>query len=105
MDLWVTEPTGEKADYSNNRTQIGGLVSRDFTQGYGPEEYLLKKSMRGKYKLEVNYYGSSAPTLTGSVTLMVDVFTNYGRKNEKRQTITVRLRESKDVVQVGEVSF
>jgi len=105
MDLWVTEPSREKAYYSNNRTTIGGLVSRDFTQGYGPEEYVLKRSMKGEYKIEANYYGSSAPALTGGVTLQVDVFTNYGRKNEKRQSLTIRLTESKDVVHVGTVKF
>lgn len=105
MDLWVFEPSGEKADYSNNRTQIGGLVSRDFTQGYGPEEYLVKKAMKGKYVIKVNYYGSSAPKLLGAVTLQVDVFTNYGRANERRRNLTVRLTESKDEVLVGEIAF
>jgi Ca-activated chloride channel homolog len=105
MDLWVTEPSGEKANYSNNRTTIGGLVSRDFTNGYGPEEYVLKKAMRGKYKIEANYYGSSAPSLTGAVTLQVDVFTNYGRKDEKRQTLTIRLTTGKDEIHVGDISF
>ena len=42
IDLWVTEPSGEKAFYQHNRTTIGGLVSRDFTQGYGPEEYMVR---------------------------------------------------------------
>ena len=41
MDLHVVEPSGEEAFYSHNRTTIGGLVSRDFTQGYGPEEYMV----------------------------------------------------------------
>ena len=105
MDLWVTEPSGEKAYYSNNRTTIGGLVSRDFTNGYGPEEYLLKKRMSGKYKIEVNFYGSSAPELTGPTTLQVEVFTNYGRADEERKAITLRLDKAEDVIHVGEVKF
>ena len=44
IDLWVTEPSGEKCFYGHNRTTIGGLLSRDFTDGYGPEEYCLRKS-------------------------------------------------------------
>src|SRR5208283_2955842 len=44
IDLWVTEPSGEKAFYGHNRTMIGGLVSCDFTQGYGPEEYLVRRA-------------------------------------------------------------
>ena len=35
MDLHVIEPSGEEAYYSHNRTRIGGMVSRDFTAGYG----------------------------------------------------------------------
>ncbi len=75
IDLWVTEPSGEKAMYNHNRTTIGGLVSRDFTGGYGPEEYMVRKAMHGMYKIEANYYGSRAAKLLGPVTVQVDVFT------------------------------
>lgn len=105
MDLWVFEPTGEKAYYGNNRTQAGGLVSRDFTQGYGPEEYLIHKAVRGTYKMQANYYGSSGPTLTGPVTLQLDIFTNYGRTNEERKTVTLRLEGVKDVIDICEIKF
>ncbi len=105
MDLWVNEPSGEKAYYSNNRTQIGGLVSRDFTQGYGPEEYLLKKAMSGTYTIQANYYGSQSPELTGPVTLQVDIYSNYGREDEKHKAITIRLENTKDLIDVGEISF
>ncbi len=59
IDLWVTEPSGEKIDYSHNRSTIGGRMSRDFSNGYGPEEYTVKKAMQGKYKIQANFYGSS----------------------------------------------
>ncbi len=105
VDLWVIEPSGEKAYYSHNRTSIGGLVSRDFTQGYGPEEYLLKKMRSGKYNIKANYYGSNQQNLTGPATLTVSVFTNYGRPNEKRQLITLRLEKVQEVVEVGVVDL
>ncbi|MBQ2529998.1 MAG: hypothetical protein II547_07070, partial [Treponema sp.] len=35
IDLWVTDPDGEKCFYGNKLTQNGGRISRDFTQGYG----------------------------------------------------------------------
>ncbi|HEY9069050.1 MAG TPA: DUF2135 domain-containing protein, partial [Candidatus Ozemobacteraceae bacterium] len=105
MDLWVNEPSGEKAYYGYNRTGIGGLVSCDFTRGYGPEEYLLKKAMKGIYTVQTNFFGSNAQTLSGAVTLQVDVFTNYGRPNEKRRSITMRLTDRKETFTVGEVEF
>ncbi len=105
IDLWVLEPSGEKAYYGHNRTLIGGLVSRDFTQGYGPEEYLIKKAMKGTYKVQANYFGAGAPTVTGPVTLQLDIYSNYGRADEKHKAITLRLTDKKEVIDVGEVTF
>jgi hypothetical protein len=105
IDLWVTEPTGEKAFYRNSRTSIGGLVSRDFTQGYGPEEYVLKKAVSGAYLIQANYYGSSTQTLTGPATVKAVVYTNWGRPNEERQEITLRLDAVKSAVTVANVTF
>jgi tetratricopeptide (TPR) repeat protein len=105
IDLWVTEPSGEKVFYGHNRSTIGGRMSDDFTQGYGPEEYCLRKSMTGVYKIEVNYYGTHAARLLGAVTLHVDVFTNYGRPNEQHRSITRRLRDKQETLQVGEIEY
>lgn len=105
MDLWVIEPTGEKAYYGHRRTTIGANFSRDFTRGYGPEEYYLKKMIRGKFKVQTNFFGSSAQKLTGAVTLQLEIFTNYGRPNQKSKTITVRLTEKKETLTIGEIEF
>jgi Ca-activated chloride channel homolog len=105
IDIHVTEPSGEVALYNHNLTTIGGLVSRDFTQGYGPEEYCLRKAMHGTYKIEANYYGSQAAHLMGPVTVQAEVITHFGRPNEKRKSLTLRLEEKKETVLVGEVEF
>ena len=105
IDLWVTEPTGEKAFYGNQRSTIGGAVSRDFTQGYGPESYNLRQLIPGSYKIEANYYGSRQQTLVGPATVKAIVFTNYGRPNEYRQEITLRLENTKDAFLVGTVEL
>ena len=105
MDLHVLEPSTEEAYYGHNRTTIGGMVTRDFTQGYGPEVYLLKKGMHGTYTIRTKFYGSSAATLQGAVTLQVDVYTNYGRPDEKRQSLTFRLTETKEMFTVGEIEL
>lgn len=91
MDLWVDDPIGERANYSHTRTQIGGRFSRDFTRGYGPEEFLLKKGIKGKYTIHVHYYGTSQQTLTGATTVQVEIVRNWGRPNEVRQAVTRRL--------------
>jgi tetratricopeptide (TPR) repeat protein len=103
LDLWVTEPSGELCMYDHNRTTIGGRLSNDFTQGYGPEEYCLRKAMKGQYKIQANFYGSRQQSLSGPATLQAEVITNFGRPNEKRQAITLRLEKAKDVVDVGTI--
>jgi tetratricopeptide (TPR) repeat protein len=105
MDLHVVEPSGERVYYEHNRSTIGGLVSKDFTDGYGPEEYLVHKAMNGMYKIEVNYYGSSAPRLLGAVTVQVEIITNFGRADEKRRSVTRRLTEKKQIIEVGQIEF
>ncbi len=105
LDLWVIEPSGEKAYYGHQQTTIGGSVSRDITVGYGPEEYVLKKGMAGIYRIEANYFGSNAPQLAGTATVQATVFTNYGRPDEERRAITLRLEQKRDTVRIGEVEF
>ncbi len=105
MDLWVIEPSGEKCDYSHNLTAIGGAISRDFTGGYGPEEYAVRRALPGEYGVKVNYYGSRAQALTGPTTLQATVITNYGRPNEERRALTLRVKDAREVLDVGRVRF
>lgn len=105
VDLHVFEPTGEHAYYAHNLTTTGGLVSRDFTQGYGPEEYVLRKSVPGTYKIKAHYFGSHQQTLIGPCTVTATVFTNYGRTEEACQVLTLRLDKSGDDHFVGEINF
>ncbi len=105
IDLHVIEPSGEEAFYSHNLTTIGGLVSRDFTQGYGPEEYVLRHAMPGTYRIRGNYYGSTQQTLMGPATVTATVITNFGRPGEKRQVLTLRLDNVKGMIDVGEITI
>src|SRR5262249_33101749 len=57
IDLWVTDPNGEKAFYGNRLSYQGGRMSLDFTGGYGPEEFSLKRAKPGKYRVEAQYFG------------------------------------------------
>ena len=105
VDLHVFEPTGEEASFRNNRTRLGGLVSHDLTQGYGPEEYLAHRAPPGRYAVKVHYYGSRQQTLVGPATMVATVFTNWGRPDEKREILTLRLDSPRDMEEVGVVTI
>ena len=101
MDLWVTDPKGEKCYYENTLTYLGGKISRDVTQGYGPEEFMIKKSMKGQYKVQVNYYGSNSQKQLMPVSLRITFYTHFGTPQQKQQETTIHLNEEKDVIEVG----
>jgi hypothetical protein len=105
MDLWVTDPAGEKCFYQNKLTRLGGKISNDFTGGYGPEEFMIRKAVHGEYNVQVNYYGTGSQTILAPVNLHLTFITNYGRPDQKSQEVTVRLEEKKDVIDVGKFTF
>ena len=105
IDLWVFDPIGEKCNYSHNRTKTGGHMSRDFTQGYGPEVFMIKNAINGKYQIKAKYYGNTQQKLAGEVTIQATLVTHWGRKNEKRESITLRLKGKKDIINIGSLDF
>ncbi len=105
IDLWVTDPDGEKCFYQNKVTANGGHLSRDFTQGYGPEEFCIKEAPEGTYKIEANYYGTSSQKMLQPVIVQAEVFTNFGRENQKREVLTLQLDSVKGVFTIGTVTF
>ncbi len=94
IDLWLTDPNGEKCYYSNQTTSIGGRLSNDFTDGYGPEQFMLKKAIKGNYKIEVDYYGDRQLTISGPTTVTAEIYTSYSSGKEERKIIILPLSES-----------
>ena len=105
MDLWVTDPKNEECYYSNKLTYLGGKISEDVTQGYGPEEFMLKKAVKGKYKVQVDYFGTSSQKQLMPVSLRIIFYTHYGTPQQKQQETTVRLSNAKEVIEVGTFEF
>lgn len=94
MDLWVDEPTGEQAIYSNPTTEIGGRLSNDMTAGFGPEEYLLRRAPNGEYVLRVNVYASDVLDPNGPSTVRVRLFRDWGRRTQKQESFTIELKRN-----------
>jgi hypothetical protein len=106
IDLWVTDPDNEKCYYAHRFTETGGRISRDFTRGLGPEQFLLRHATKGGYKVEVNYYGDTQVALAGETTIMAEVYIHYGTPQEQRQVITMQMeRGSSGAVYVGDFEF
>lgn len=101
IDLHVTDPDKETCFYGNRTTQLGGRISNDITQGYGPEQFMLKKAIPGKYEVFVNYFGDTQVKAEGPSTIMLEIFTRYAGKEEKREVVCVQLSKERKATENG----
>jgi len=105
VELHIQEPTGEVCYSFNNKTKIGGMLSKDFTAGFGPEEYLLRKAIQGTYKVSVKLFGQRRENYMGT-TVQVKINMFYGSpEKEKISNYVVRLSKVKEKIHVADVIF
>ena len=90
---------------ADNRTKTGGIVSRDFTRGYGPEEYFVRHAVKGKYQIKAKFYSNSRQDLTGATTILLKLFTNFGRPEQDLKLIAIRMSKSSEIMDVGEIAM
>ena len=85
---------------------MGGRISDDCTGGLGPEQFILKNAAKGKYRIEINYYGDSQATLAGPTTVMAEIYTHFGMHNEEKRIVTLQMEKGKSgAVFIGEVTL
>lgn len=101
IDLHVTDPNGETVYYAHRSSYQGGRISRDFTAGYGPEEFILRDPKPGRYTVEVNYYGSRLARLSRGAGVNVSLQTGFGTPNMQQQSLSLRLLEQSGKVGIG----
>lgn len=106
LDLWVEDPNGERCYYGYSKTEIGGKISEDMTEGYGPEEFMLKNAIPGKYEIAVDYFADAVQKISGPTMLKVTIYTDYGKPTESRKVTVVRLDKNEDdKLVVGTISI
>ncbi|HLP07572.1 MAG TPA: DUF2135 domain-containing protein, partial [Opitutaceae bacterium] len=105
IDLWVEDPEGERAFYGNRHTAQGGILSCDFTGGYGPEEFMLRKPKAGTYTVHLNYFGDRRTTALAPVTAQVRLITGYGTRDQKEEQITVQLDPESKTLEIGSITL
>ena len=97
VDLHIIEPTGEECYYSNRTTRIGGSMTQDVTQGYGPEMYMLHKAKPGKYRVRVKYFSSDFNRASARTKVYATVYQGWGTPDEKVTRKVVTLMDNKEM--------
>ena len=102
VDLWVTNPRGEKVFYERKQGSLGDALYDDVTTGYGPESYSARDAVPGTYLVQVNFYQTDRQAFAearGEVTVLL----NEGTAEETRQVLPYRLFEQGQTVAVAKI--
>jgi Vault protein inter-alpha-trypsin domain len=91
LDLWVTEPSKQKVGYSSPLSAWGGKLSGDVTNGYGPEEYIIRRANSGKYEVRAKTFASDRANPNGPSTLTVRLIRNFGRPSQSEELIDLEM--------------
>jgi hypothetical protein len=103
VDLHVTEPSGEECFYEHRQTSIGGELTQDVTQGYGPEMYVLPRAPKGHYRIRAHYFASDANRTSARTKVYVTVFENWGTPTERVSERVVTLETGKEDHVIGSI--
>lgn len=102
VDLWVTNPAGEKISYQHKNGRFGDALYDDVTTGYGPESFTAPQAKPGAYLVQVNYYSagqSSFPEARGEVIVVL----GEGTEHEERHVLPYRLFHAGQTVTVARI--
>jgi len=94
IDLHVREPRGGHCYYGNRSTRLGGSMSQDVTQGFGPELYIMKTAPAGNYEFFVQYFAGNQNRTQVQSRVLATVYQDWGTENE----VTARRQIELDVV-------
>jgi len=91
IDLHVTDPNGEECYYGHRQTKIGGNITQDVTQGYGPEMFTLPNAIPGNYRIWAHFFSSDRNRASARTRVFATVYENWGTPQEKVTRMTVTL--------------
>jgi len=101
--LTVKEPDGDAVPTSPYATRSGGKID-GVTDAYGPMEYCLRTLSPGTYRVQVKLAPRNSPDRNGPCTVRVSVYTDFGRPNEQRKSLRVRVTDATALVDIGIVT-
>ncbi|NOY91465.1 MAG: DUF2135 domain-containing protein, partial [Deltaproteobacteria bacterium] len=103
IDLWVTDPSGEKCYYAHRSLASGGVLLADVTQGFGPERFQSVETEHGEYRVQAHYYGNNGNRLLAETYVTLVVATYVGTPQEQVQRFVVRLGDRGDIADVARI--
>jgi uncharacterized protein YfaP (DUF2135 family) len=105
VDLWVTDPNGERCYYANSTTASGLTLDFDDTDGFGPENITTTNIIPGDYLVQVHYYSDDDYENAISTNATVVIRINEGSPDETVNNYYGFLYDTGDLWTVTTLTF
>jgi len=103
VDLHVVEPSGEEVFYKNRNSRAGGEITRDVTEGFGPEMYVIRNAAEGNYVVKAKFYGSDANRTQARTKVYLSIYEDFGGRKERVIHKSVTLSRGKEMREVEKI--
>ncbi len=97
VDMHVIDPKGEECYYGHRDTKIGGHITTDVTQGYGPEMFTLPRAIAGRYIVKAKYFSSDGTRTATRTRVFVTIYHDFGKPTERVMRRTLTLTQGKEI--------
>jgi hypothetical protein len=105
VDLWVTDPNGERCYYAHSTTASGLALDFDDTNGYGPENITTSEVIPGDYVVQVHYYSDHDSENAIGTNASVVIRQNEGTADEVVNNYYGYLTDTGDLWGVTTIHF
>jgi tetratricopeptide (TPR) repeat protein len=104
VNLAVTDPNGQVLYPGGGISFQGGRMSQNYSGGYGPEEYSLRKAKPGKYQFVAHFAGQRQQFVGGGSTYAhLRVYTRFGNGAQTERSYGVHLARAGVSVTLAEI--
>jgi uncharacterized protein YfaP (DUF2135 family) len=84
---------------------MGGQITADITDGYGPEMFWLPQAKPGRYQIKVNYFGNDNLRSGMRSKVHLTIYRNFGTADQIVERKTVSLGKTKEKRTVAELTI
>ncbi len=104
IDLHLVTPSGKDFCYNNSESK-NIRYNTDVTDGFGPEEILVKNAEKGTYNIMIDFYADRQQTIHGPVGLSLEVYKYFGTEKEERSEKVLILTEKGENILADTITF
>jgi uncharacterized protein YfaP (DUF2135 family) len=97
VDLWVTDPNGERCFYAHRTTALGLMLDVDDVTGWGPENITVIRPQAGEYLVQVHYFDDWDGIQNTASNCTIAIWQDEGTDEERVVSYTGSLGQTGDL--------